>query len=61
MTKGECIAYLDGAIELIEDMKEILDDNAPDSPQALFEAYMDVQNRLGRAIHEALKPLLIIR
>jgi hypothetical protein len=61
MTKGECIAYLNDTIELIEEMKQILDDKSPDSPQALFEAYMDVQNRLGRVIHEAIRPLLTIR
>lgn len=61
MTKTECIAYLDGTIELLEDMKKTFDDPAPDSPQALLEMYMDVQNRLGRVIHEALRPLLTIR
>jgi hypothetical protein len=61
MTKAECIAYLDGTIELIEDMKKTFDDTAPDSPQALLEMYIDVQNRLGRVIHEALRPLLTIR
>ena len=61
MTKAECIAYLNSTIEVIEDMKEILDDDAPDSPQALFEGYMDVQHRLANVIHEALRPLLTIR
>lgn len=49
---------LDEAVSLIDEMKEILDDPSADSPMAFFEFGIDAQERISRALQEALLPVL---
>lgn len=56
-----CLDFLDRANEAIEAMREVLDGSEPDSPQAFLEAYMDAQDMLSKALHEAIAPLLNFR
>lgn len=57
-TPNECSQALDQAIELIQEMKEILTDGDSDAPLAFLEAAQDVQDRLNRAVLIAISPLL---
>ncbi len=58
MTKEKCVAMLDEAVDLIEEMKEILEDESADSPVSFFEFGIDAQERIARALQEALLPIL---
>lgn len=56
--KNECLNHINHAIELLEELKEILDDPSPESPQAFLECAIDGQDQIGRAITAAMLPVL---
>ncbi|KRB67015.1 hypothetical protein [Noviherbaspirillum sp. Root189] len=58
MTKEKCLAYLEEGIELLQEMKDILESAESDSPQAFLEAAHDVQDRVNKAIAEAIIPII---
>ncbi|HBF49706.1 MULTISPECIES: hypothetical protein [Gammaproteobacteria] len=58
MTKEVCRDYLDRAIEALEDMREALDDSAPDAAISFLEAALDAQDLVGRAILEAMRAVV---
>ena len=58
MTKEACRDYLDRAIEALEDMREALDDSAPDAAISFLEAALDAQDLVGRAILEAMRAVV---
>ena len=58
MTKEVCRDYLDRAIEALEDMRDSLDDSAPDAAISFLEAALDAQDLVGRAILEAMRAVV---
>jgi len=58
MTKEQCLDYLNDAISLLSEMKDMLDDGEHDAPQAFLEAAHDVQDMVNKAVNEAIIPLL---
>jgi len=58
MTKEGCRDYQDRAIEALEDMREALDDSAPDAAISFLEAALDAQDLVGRAILEAMRAVV---
>jgi prephenate dehydrogenase len=56
--ENEIIKRLDSVIELVEDMKDIIVNGDADAPQEFFEAAQDVQDQIGRILHDALLPIL---
>ena len=58
MSKSECLGAIQQAEELIATLREILDDDAWDGPQAFIETVHDCQYQLNRALHAAIVPAL---
>lgn len=57
-SKNKCLGHINHAIESLEELKEILDDPSPESPQAFLELALDVQDQINRAITTAMVPVL---
>ncbi|WP_343730464.1 hypothetical protein [Duganella sp.] len=55
---NEITERLDGVIALIEEMKDIILDSDAGAPQDFLEAAQDVQDQIGRILHDALVPVL---
>lgn len=49
---------LDSAIEVIEEMKEMILNGDEDAPLAFLEAAQEVQDHMGWVLHTALLPIL---
>lgn len=58
MSKAACLAHINDAISLLNDMVEILEETSSDAPQAFLEAAHDVQYQVNMAVSEALIPAL---
>lgn len=58
---NECTEALEDAISRLDEMKDILNDGAHDSPQTFLEFAHDAQDRINRAVMLALKPLLNLK
>ena len=58
MNKSECLDAIQQAEELIATLREILDGNDWDGPQAFMETVHDCQYQLNRALHAAIVPAL---
>ena len=58
MNKSECLYAIQQAEELIATLREILDGNDWDGPQAFMETVHDCQHQLNRALHAAIVPAL---
>ena len=58
MNKSECLYAIQQAEELIATLREILDGNDWDGPQAFIETVHDCQYQLNRALHAAIVPAL---
>lgn len=58
MSKEQCLDALQQAEELIADLREILDGDDWDGPQAFMEAIHDCQYQLNRALQAAIVPAL---
>jgi len=53
MTKEACRDYLERSIEALQDMREALNNSAPDATISFLEAALNAQDLLSRAIFEA--------
>ena len=58
MIKEECRDYLRHALDSLNTMRKILDDNEPESPMGFLEMAQDVQYQLSNAVMAALRPIL---
>lgn len=56
--ENEITKRLDSVIELVEEMKDTILNGDVDAPQEFFEAAQDVQDQIGRILHDALLPIL---
>lgn len=61
MDKQQCLTCLDDAIAIIGEMKFILDEGDVGAPMAFLEAAEDAHYQLHRAVHQALRSVLVAR
>ncbi len=57
--KAECIEAINSTAELIQEMLELLESDAPDTPMAFLEIAQDAQYQINRAVAAALRPILM--
>lgn len=58
MSKENCIDHIETAIELLHELRAIIDSADEDAPQAFLEAAQDAQDQIGKAIYSAIAPVL---
>ena len=56
--ENEITKRLDSVIELVGEMKDIILNGDADAPVEFFEVAQDVQDQIGRILHDALLPIL---